>query len=51
MTPPTPTPSPESGAVLAARAPQQERGQRRVDQIIDAAESVFAEVGVDGASM
>lgn len=51
MTPPNPTPSPESGAVLAARAPQQERGQRRVDQIIDAAESVFAEVGVDGASM
>lgn len=47
-----PTPLPESAADLrAARAPQQERGQRRVEQILDAAESVFAELGVDGASM
>jgi len=36
---------------MAARAPQQERGQRRVEQILDAAETVFAEVGVEGASM
>ena len=34
-----------------SRAPQQERGQRRVDQILDAAELVFAELGVDGTSM
>jgi len=33
------------------RAPQQERGQRRVDQILDAAESVFAELGVGSATM
>lgn len=47
---PTPTPLPES-ELRAPRAPQQERGQRRVEQILDAAESVFAELGVDGASM
>jgi AcrR family transcriptional regulator len=35
----------------APRAPQQERGQRRVDQILDAAEQVFVEQGVGGASM
>jgi AcrR family transcriptional regulator len=33
------------------RAPQQERGQRRVEQILDAAESVFAELGVGAATM
>ena len=33
------------------RAPQQERGQRRVDQILDAAEHVFVEQGVGGATM
>jgi hypothetical protein len=33
------------------RAPQQERGQRRVEQILDAAESVFTESGVDATSM
>jgi AcrR family transcriptional regulator len=32
------------------RAPQQERGQRRVDSILDAAEQVIAEVGVDAAT-
>lgn len=32
------------------RAPQQDRGHRRVEQILDAAESVFAEVGVDAAT-
>lgn len=46
-----PTPVPESAEARAARAPQQERGQRRVEQILDAAEAVFAELGVDGASM
>ncbi len=34
-----------------SRAPQQERGQRRVEQILDAAESVFAELGVGAATM
>lgn len=34
----------------AQRAPQQDRGHRRVEQILDAAESVFAEVGVDAAT-
>ena len=33
------------------RAPQQERGQRRVNQILDAAEGVFAELGVGAATM
>jgi AcrR family transcriptional regulator len=32
------------------RQPQQDRGQRRVDSIIDAAEEVFVEVGVDAAT-
>jgi AcrR family transcriptional regulator len=35
----------------AARAPQQERGQRRVEQILDAAAQVFVEHGVDAATM
>jgi AcrR family transcriptional regulator len=35
----------------APRAPQQERGQRRVEQILDAAEQVFVEHGVGGATM
>lgn len=35
----------------APRAPQQERGQRRVEQILDAAEAVFVEHGVGGATM
>lgn len=47
----TPTPSPESVEARAARAPQQERGQRRVEQILDAAEAVFSEIGVDATSM
>ena len=42
---------PESPEARSARAPQQERGQRRVEQILDAAEAVFSEVGVDAASM
>lgn len=61
MTPTPPTPAAEARALpsspqesaeaRAMRAPQQERGQRRVEQILDAAEAVFAEMGVDGASM
>lgn len=41
-------PNPEA---RAPRAPQQERGQRRVEEILDAAEGVFAEVGVGAATM
>ena len=37
-------------AALLRRVPQQDRGQRRVDRILDAAADVIAEVGVDGAS-
>jgi AcrR family transcriptional regulator len=47
MAAPTQTPTPDR----APRTPQQERGQRRVEQILDAAESVFAEVGVGAATM
>lgn len=47
MATPTQTPLPDR----STRAPQQERGQRRVEQILDAAESVFVEVGVGGATM
>lgn len=47
MAAPTQTPAPDR----APRTPQQERGQRRVEQILDAAESVFAEVGVGAATM
>ncbi len=32
------------------RAPQQTRGQKRVDEILDAAEAVIAEVGIDAAT-
>lgn len=32
------------------RAPQQPRGQRRIEAILDAAEGLFAEVGYDGAT-
>lgn len=35
----------------APRAPQQERGQRRVEQILDAAEQAFVEHGAAGATM
>lgn len=34
----------------APRAPQQDRGQRRVEEILDAAEAVVLEVGWDGAT-
>ena len=33
------------------RAPQQERGERRVAQLLDAAASLLAEVGYDAATM
>jgi AcrR family transcriptional regulator len=45
------TPTQPAPADRAPRAPQQERGQRRVEQILDAAESVFADVGVGAATM
>ncbi len=35
----------------APRTPQQERGQRRVEQILDAAEQVFVQQGVGAATM
>ena len=34
-----------------SRAPRQERGQRRVEQILDAAEAAFAEFGVGDSTM
>jgi AcrR family transcriptional regulator len=37
-------------AALLRRVPQQDRGQRRVDRLLDAAAEVIAEVGVDGAT-
>jgi AcrR family transcriptional regulator len=51
---PVPPPSPVRPEALPAaplrRIPQQDRGQRRVDLILDAAAEVIAEVGVDGAT-
>ena len=38
------------GEAKAPRAPQQSRGQKRVDEILDAAESVIAEHGLDAAT-
>ena len=51
MTTTPPLPASLDAESRARRAPQQERGQRRVDQILDAAELVFAEFGVAGTSM
>ncbi len=50
--PPISTPAAPSVEVdpKAARAPQQSRGQKRVDEILDAAEAVIAEVGVEAAT-
>ena len=42
-----PLKSPES---RMSRAPVQKRGQQRVEEILDAAESVFGEMGVDAAT-
>src|SRR5688500_16639151 len=42
----------EGGASCAGgRAPRQARGQRRVDEILDAAESLVGEVGLADASV
>ena len=52
-TPPSAAAAPAAPAPpseLLRRVPQQDRGQRRVDRILDAAAEVIAEVGVDGAS-
>lgn len=48
-----PAPSAVSGdsRERSVRAPQQERGQRRVEQILDAAEQVFTTEGVGAATM
>ena len=43
-TPPAPAPG------RLRRVPQQDRGQRRIDRILDAAIEVIAEAGVEGAS-
>ena len=48
-TPSPPLPVPPAAGILR-RVPQQDRGQRRIDRILDAAAQVIAEVGVDGAS-
>ncbi len=45
------TPTQPAPADRVPRAPQQERGQRRVEQILDASESVFSEAGVGAATM
>jgi AcrR family transcriptional regulator len=37
-------------ATFRRRAPQQSRGQRRIETILDAAERLFSEVGYDGAT-
>ena len=47
----TPVPIEVDAKDRAPRAPQQERGQRRVEQILDAAEQVFVAHGVGGATM
>jgi AcrR family transcriptional regulator len=51
---PVPAPVPATGdeavSSTAPRAPQQSRGQKRVEEILDAAEAVFAEVGLEAAT-
>ncbi len=42
--------APPAEELRPARAPQQDRGLKRVESILDAAESVIAEMGVDAAS-
>lgn len=51
MTPTPAGPQDPEARDRAARAPQQERGQRRVERILDAAEQVFVEHGFGGATM
>ncbi len=48
--PARPAPPAPEAELQAARTPQQARGQKRVDEILDAAESVIAEVGVEAAT-
>lgn len=48
---PTPQAVAEVDPTRLARAPQQERGRQRVDQILDAAEQVFAAQGIGDTSM
>ncbi|GJG87789.1 TetR family transcriptional regulator [Gemmatimonadetes bacterium T265] len=43
-----PTPAPPAGVLR--RVPQQDRGQRRIERILDAAAAVIGEVGVEAAS-
>ncbi len=45
------TTSTSSSRAPAPRTPQQERGAQRIEQLLDAAEAVIAEVGVEGASV
>jgi len=40
----------EAAERLMRRVPQQDRGQRRVEKILDAAAEVIAEVGVQAAT-
>ena len=42
--------APPAEELRPARAPQQDRGLKRVESILDAAEAVIAEMGVDAAS-
>ena len=39
-----------AGSARPSRSPQQPRGQRRVEQILDAAESLIAEVGIEATT-
>jgi len=41
----------DAGAEGAQRTPQQERGQRRVDAILDATAALIQEVGMEGVTM
>src|SRR5687768_3941077 len=44
-------PADPAGDVAGQRAPRQERGRRRVDEILDAAEALIAEVGPAAVSI
>lgn len=48
--PPSFPAAPAPAAGMLRRVPQQDRGQRRIDRILDAAAEVIAEVGVEAAS-
>ncbi|MBK7832169.1 MAG: hypothetical protein IPJ56_07450 [Gemmatimonadetes bacterium] len=41
----------DTGESAAQRRPRQERGRRRVDEILDAAESLIVEVGATACSV